>query len=74
MSIRVCKKCYRPLPEGYKYNKCENCRIKTIKKVKDTAIAVLGVVFFVGALVAGGKSDSGGKPDSGEKPNSNEDT
>jgi hypothetical protein len=42
------KKCQRPLPEGYKYKYCENCRNEKVKQIKDTFKAALGVVALVG--------------------------
>lgn len=45
------KKCQRPLPEGYKYKYCENCRNEQIKRIKDTSKAALGVIVLVGGTV-----------------------
>ncbi len=42
------KKCQRPLPEGYKYKHCENCRNERIKRIKDTGKTALGVLVLVG--------------------------
>jgi len=64
MEIRKCKnkKCQRPLPDGYKYKYCENCRNEHAKRVKDAGKAVLGCVGAVGsiaiAVVIKGKSES----------------
>lgn len=45
------KKCQRTLPEGYKYDRCENCRNKQVKRVRDAGKGVLGVLFVVGGVV-----------------------
>lgn len=37
---RICKKCHRPLPEGYKYKKCESCRTHAAQTAKDIAKGV----------------------------------
>ncbi|SEW33409.1 hypothetical protein [[Clostridium] fimetarium] len=47
---KVCKKCNRPLPKGYKYNECENCRGERAGFVKKVGKGVLAVVSF-GALI-----------------------
>lgn len=49
--IRVCKKCHKELPEGYKYKTCEACRNKQIQAIKDGFIRLgKGAVFAVGIL------------------------
>lgn len=50
MESRVCKKCNRPLPEGYKYKNCESCRGHFIEKVKNIGAAVGSVVVVVGSI------------------------
>lgn len=34
MSEKVCKKCDRSLPSGYKHKQCESCRNTKVAKVK----------------------------------------
>ena len=50
MENRKCKnkKCSRPLPDGYKYKYCENCRNYKVKRIKDTGKAVAGVAILIG--------------------------
>lgn len=48
MENKMCKKCHKPLPNGYKYNECEFCRSKPIQKIKNSVKAV----FSVGAVAA----------------------
>ena len=43
------KKCQRPLPEGYKYKYCENCRNMRIQHLIDRGKIVLGI----GAMISG---------------------
>lgn len=43
MKNKTCKKCQRPLPDGYKYNKCDSCRIKQAQRIKDGLKATVGV-------------------------------
>ena len=50
MENRVCKKCHRPLPEGYKYKNCESCRGHFIEKVKNAGAVVGSVVVVVGSV------------------------
>lgn len=45
MNQKRCKKCQRPLPDGYKYKYCENCRNKQVDDVKT------GIKAFVGGIV-----------------------
>lgn len=53
MEIRKCKnkECRRPLPGGYKYRYCENCRNEQVKRIKDTSKKVLSVVVIIGGPV-----------------------
>lgn len=54
--IRRCKKCQKPLPENYKFDKCENCRGKMIEMVKKTVISGGSALLGVGLLIiTGGK-------------------
>lgn len=51
MEQKLCKKCHRILPEGYKYKCCESCRNKQAKKFKDIVgalsyVAMIGVTFI----------------------------
>lgn len=54
MKSKLCKKCKKPLPEGYKYDKCESCRNKEVQKLKNTgkkigmiATPVIGLITAV---------------------------
>ena len=54
MKSDLCKKCKKPLPKGYKYDKCESCRNKEIQKLKNTgkkigiiATPVIGLITAV---------------------------
>jgi len=64
MENRKCKnkKCQRPLPDGYKYKYCENCRNEKVKRIKDTGKAVAGVAIFIGGtaltIITNGKFKS----------------
>ena len=61
MENKVCKKCQRPLPEGYKHKKCESCRNLSIQNIKNGGKAVLSIVAVVGttalAIATKGKID-----------------
>ncbi len=35
MEKRVCKKCNKPLPSGYKHQKCERCRGEQVRNIKN---------------------------------------
>lgn len=54
MENKVCKKCHKPLPEGYKHKKCEACRNVQVQSIKKAAKNVVGVVASV-VLVAATK-------------------
>ena len=43
MENKVCKKCQKPLPDGYKHKKCESCRNKQVQSVKNGFKAAAGV-------------------------------
>lgn len=43
MENKVCKKCQKPLPEGYKHKKCESCRNAQVQGVKNGLKAAAGV-------------------------------
>ena len=64
MEIKKCKikKCERPLPEGYNYKRCENCRNERVKTFKDTGKAALGLAVLVGGtaltVITNGKNKS----------------
>ncbi|MDD7347079.1 MAG: hypothetical protein PUG43_00825 [Clostridiales bacterium] len=54
MENKVCKKCNRPLPEGYKHKKCESCRNKQVQGVKNglkSAARVVGTVAILGVFI-----------------------
>lgn len=59
MENKVCKKCQKPLPEGYKHKKCESCRNAQVQGVKNglkTAVGVAGAVAsFAVVFVTKGK-------------------
>lgn len=61
MENKVCKKCQKPLPEGYKHKKCEFCRNAQVQSVKNGLKTAAGVasaaVCFVVVLAAKGKAD-----------------
>lgn len=63
--IKVCKKCQRPLPIGYKYMECEHCRGEKVgmaKKVGKGILAGAGTVLSIAVIVATkGKFGGGGK-------------
>lgn len=42
------KKCQRLLPEGYRYNYCENCRNEQVKHFKGVCKGALGVAVMIG--------------------------
>lgn len=50
MENRVCKKCNKPLPEGYKHKKCESCRNQQVQGVKNGLKAAVGVAGTVASL------------------------
>lgn len=37
MDNKVCKKCHKPLPDGYEFDECEACRNKQVQVVKKAA-------------------------------------
>lgn len=65
MENKNCKKCGRPLPDGYKHKKCENCRNKSAKAMRDTGKTLLGAAVFIGGtaitIATKGKVNIGGK-------------
>lgn len=38
------RKCQRPLPDGYKYKYCENCKSEHAEQLKKAGKAVVGVI------------------------------
>ncbi|MDO4377620.1 MAG: hypothetical protein Q4C64_00535 [Erysipelotrichia bacterium] len=42
--VRVCKKCQRLLPEGYKHRYCEACRNKQAENLKKAIMGTGGIV------------------------------
>ena len=61
MENRVCKKCREPLPVGYRHQKCESCRNKTIQGIKNGGKVALSIVGVIGttavAIATKGKID-----------------
>ena len=55
MENKVCKKCQKPLPEGYKHKKCESCRNAQVQGVKNGLKAAAGVASFAVVIVTKGK-------------------
>lgn len=51
MRNRVCTKCKKPLPEGYKHKKCECCRNNQVQTVKNSLKAVVGAAGAVASIV-----------------------
>lgn len=49
MEQKLCKKCRRTLPEGYKHKCCESCRNKQAQKIKDGCKGVMGIAVMIGA-------------------------
>lgn len=43
MENRVCKKCNKSLPEGYKHKCCEACMGKKTERIKNGIIKVVSV-------------------------------
>lgn len=62
MENKVCKKCQKPLPEGYKHKKCESCRNAQVQGVKNGLKAAAGVAGavagFAVVVVTKGKVNS----------------
>ena len=52
MENKLCKKCQRVLPDGYKYKKCEHCRNTQVHGIKNGLKAVAGVASTVAGIVA----------------------
>ena len=58
MTTKVCKKCQKQLPEGYKHKKCESCRNEQVQVIKNGLKSVAGVaVSFMVAVVIKGEID-----------------
>lgn len=47
----TCKKCHRPLPDGYKYKKCESCRNHASQKFKTGLTVAGGIVASAASVV-----------------------
>lgn len=59
----VCKKCNKPMPEGYKYDECEHCRGKKAglaRKIMKGVGVGAGAVLSVATLIVT-KGKFGGK-------------
>ena len=52
MENKVCKKCKKPLPEEYKYKKCESCINSQVQGVKNGIKATAGAFVSVVVVVA----------------------
>lgn len=50
MENKVCKKCQKSLPEGYKHKKCESCRNAQVQDVKNGLKATVGVAGVVASF------------------------
>lgn len=50
MEQKTCKKCGRPLPDKYKYKRCEYCRNEGVKKLKDIGNATGKIAITIGML------------------------
>ena len=50
MENKVCKKCQKPLPEGYKHKKCEACRNVQVQNVKNGLKATVGAVGAIASI------------------------
>lgn len=56
MDNNVCKKCKKPLPQGYKHKKCESCINAQVEMVKKGLVTAGSVVASVAiAVVTKGK-------------------
>ena len=51
MENKVCKKCQKPLPEGYKHKKCESCRNDQVQGVKNGLKVVVSAAGTVASIV-----------------------
>lgn len=58
MENKVCKKCQKPLPDGYEYKKCEFCRNEQVQSVKNGLKGLGKVASFVIVVVTIGKINS----------------
>lgn len=47
---RMCMKCKRPLPEGYRHLCCESCRTKQVENVKKATKTVMGVTAVAASI------------------------
>lgn len=50
MENKICKKCQKPLPDGYKHRKCESCRNEQVQSVKNGLKATMGVASVVASF------------------------
>lgn len=50
MENKVCKKCQKPLPDGYKHKKCESCRNEQVQGIKKGLKAAVGLVGTIGSF------------------------
>lgn len=59
--IKVCKKCQRPLPTGYKYMECEHCRGEKVGMARKVGKGILAVLSIAVIVATKGKFGGGGK-------------
>ena len=50
MENKVCKKCQKSLPEGYKHKRCDSCRKAQVQGVKNGLKATVGVAGAVASF------------------------
>ena len=48
---KICKKCKKPLPNGYKHKKCEACVNEQVRKLKKGLKATAKIASAVGSVV-----------------------
>ncbi|MEG1470752.1 MAG: hypothetical protein RSC31_08925 [Anaerovoracaceae bacterium] len=53
MENRLCKKCQKPLSDGYKHKKCESCRNEQVQGIKTGLKATVGVAGEVASFAIG---------------------
>lgn len=53
MEQNKCKSCGRQLPDKYSHKKCENCRNRDAKRLKDVGKAALGAgIIICGTVIS----------------------
>ena len=56
--VKVCKKCHKELPVGYKYNECESCRnnqTHILRNIVKGAAGVVGAAAIALAVIVNNK-------------------